>query len=73
MPSPPILKKLLLVTLLAIFAVAGYGAWHIWGIASAPAAQAPLLEISQQKYSEFRAAFNAASDLPRITALLSPT
>lgn len=73
MPNQSILKRLLLLTTLAIVVVAGYAAWHVWGISSAPEGQPPLVEISQQNYAGFRDAFNAAAGEPRIIALLSPT
>ncbi len=67
------MKRFWLVAVLATAAAFAFGSWYYWGPASVPSGQPPLTEISQQNYAEFREAFNAAADQPRIVALLSPT
>ncbi|PYR89115.1 MAG: hypothetical protein DMF84_25780 [Acidobacteria bacterium] len=40
---------------------------------STPAGQAPLVEVTQQTFDEFKSEFNRARGQVRVIALLSPT
>lgn len=46
---------------------------RFWGPSSAPPGQAPLTVLSTANLAQFTAAFDSASDVPRIVLLLSPT
>lgn len=65
-------RKLPILAALLALAAASI-AWYVWGPATAPVGQEPLLALTTENLEQFRAEFNAASDRPRIVALLSPT
>lgn len=46
---------------------------YFWGPSSMPSGQDPLTVLSPENLSEFSAAFDASSDVPRMVLLLSPT
>lgn len=46
---------------------------YFWGSSSVPSGQEPLTVLSSENLSEFAAAFDANSDVPRMVLLLSPT
>ena len=46
---------------------------YLWGPSSVPAGQERLVTLSNANLSEFAAAFDADSNLPRMVLLLSPT
>ena len=46
---------------------------YLWGPSSVPAGQEPLVRLSKANLSEFAAAFDADSNVPRMVLLLSPT
>jgi hypothetical protein len=46
---------------------------YFWGPSAAPSGQEPLTVLSPGNLSEFAAAFDAESDVPRMVLLLSPT
>jgi hypothetical protein len=46
---------------------------YLWGPSKTPPAQQPLSILSVASFSEFGAAFDSASDGPRLVLLLSPT
>jgi hypothetical protein len=46
---------------------------YFWGPSSVPQGQPPLLMLSSANFSDFRAAFDADADAPRLVLLLSPT
>ena len=46
---------------------------YFWVPSSVPSGQDPLTVLSPDNLSEFTAAFDANSDVPRMVLLLSPT
>ena len=46
---------------------------YLWGPSSVPAGQERLVTLSNANLSEFAAAFDADSNVPRMLLLLSPT
>lgn len=46
---------------------------YFWGPSKTPPTQKPLLTLSIANFSEFEAAFDEATDAPRLVLLLSPT
>ena len=46
---------------------------YLWGPSSVPAGQDRLVTLSNANLSEFAAAFDADSNVPRMLLLLSPT
>jgi hypothetical protein len=46
---------------------------YLWGPSSVPAGQKPLVTLTNANLSEFAAAFDADSNVPRMVLLLSPT
>jgi hypothetical protein len=46
---------------------------YFWGPSSVPTGQEPLTVLSPENLSEFTAAFDENSDVPRMVLLLSPT
>jgi hypothetical protein len=46
---------------------------YFWGRSSAPPGQEPLTVLSRANLSDFVAAFDADSNVPRMVLLLSPT
>jgi hypothetical protein len=46
---------------------------YLWGPASAPPGQDPVVALSEGNLAEFEKAFDAATDVPRLVLLLSPT
>ena len=46
---------------------------YLWGPSSVPAGQERLVTLSNANWSEFTAAFDADSNVPRMVLLLSPT
>ena len=53
--------------------VAGAVAWHLWSPRRTPPGQPPLARIAPSTLGLLRDAFNAASDVPRVVVLVSPT
>ena len=47
--------------------------WYLWGPATVPAGQPPLVALNPENFAQLKAAFNAAPDSVRLVALLSPT
>lgn len=56
---------IMLVLLLAVV--------YLWGPASVPPGQEPLMVLSNTDLREFAASFDSDSDVPRLVLLLSPT
>lgn len=46
---------------------------YFWGPGSVPAGQPALISLSHQDQSQFQAAFDANTDVPRLVLLVSPT
>jgi len=46
---------------------------YLWGPSSVPAGQERLVTLSNANLSEFAAAFDSESNVPRMVLLLSPT
>lgn len=46
---------------------------YLWGPSAVPPGQEPLTVLSSETLSEFAAAFDADSTVPRMVLLLSPT
>ena len=46
---------------------------YFWGPSATPPTQVPLATLSGANLNEFTAAFDTASDAPRLVLLLSPT
>ena len=46
---------------------------YLWGPSPVPEDQKPLVTLSNANVSEFAAAFDADSNMPRMVLLLSPT
>lgn len=46
---------------------------YFWGPGSVPAGQPALISLSSQNQSQFQAAFNVNTDVPRLVLLVSPT
>ena len=67
------MKRRFLILALVVLAAASGVAWYYWGPVAVPEGQEPLLALTPVNLEEFRTAFNAAADRPRIVALLSPT
>lgn len=67
------MKRFVLTAAFLLVAGLGYGAWYAWGPGGPPAGQEAIVEINAQSLEQFRTAFNAAADHPRMIALLSPT
>lgn len=49
------------------------GVIYVWGPSSAPRGQDALVALSDGNLNEFKAAFDANSEIPRLVLLLSPT
>jgi len=64
-------KKLIVVAVVAVALLAAEV--YFWGPSSVPPGQDPITVLSPENLSEFTAAFDASSDLPRMVLLLSPT
>ena len=59
---------LVLAAVLALLAIA-----YLWGPATVPAGQQPLVTLSSANFAEFEKAFDADAAAPRLLLLLSPT
>jgi hypothetical protein len=46
---------------------------YLWGPSSVPQGQPPLLTLTAGNLSEFEAAFDGDTHIPRVVLLLSPT
>ena len=64
-------KRVIIVAVVAV-ALLLAGA-YFWVPSSVPSGQDPLTVLSLDNLSEFTAAFDANSDVPRMVLLLSPT
>lgn len=64
-------RKRLLLLIIAI--VVAFGLWYALAPSRTPAPQPPLAKLTQQNFAQFTAAFNGASQNPRLILLLSPT
>jgi len=62
-----------LAVCLAVCALLALAALYLWGPATVPAGQEPLLTLSNANFSDFQRAFDAHSDSPRMILLVSPT
>ena len=67
------MKRKIAVVVALLLVVALAVAWSLWGPASAPAGQPPLVHINAANYQQFKDSFNKASGTTRVIALLSPT
>jgi len=47
--------------------------WYFWGWSRPPLSQPPLTSLSTDNFTQFRQAFDQATDRPRLVLLLSPT
>ena len=62
------------VIILAVLgAVLAYGSVYLWVPGHTAQGQQPLATLSEASFSEFEAAFDTASDGPRLVLLFSPT
>lgn len=64
-------KRAIIVAVVAVVLLLA-GA-YFWRPSSVPAGQDPLTVLTPENMSEFTAAFDANSDVPRMVLLLSPT
>ncbi len=63
-------RTAILVALAALLCFAGV---YLWGPSKTPPTQKPLSMLSTANFREFEAAFDEATDAPRLVLLLSPT
>jgi len=61
------------VVFAALVALLLYAGIYLWGPSTTPPAQKPLLALTPANFNEFEAAFDEATDAPRLLLLLSPT
>ena len=64
-------KRAVIVGVAAVALV--LAALYFWGPSAVPPGQEPLTVLSPETLSEFAAAFDADSAVPRMVLLLSPT
>jgi len=64
-------KRAILIAVAAI--VLSFVVAYLWGPSPVPEGQEPLVTLSNANVSEFAAAFDADSNMPRMVLLLSPT
>lgn len=64
-------KRVVIIAVVAVALV--FAGVYFWGPSSVPFGQEPLTVLSPKNLSEFSAAFDAHSDVPRMVLLLSPT
>lgn len=63
-------RAVIFAALVALLFLAGL---YLWGPSKTPPTQEPLLRLATANFNEFEAAFDEASDGPRLVLLLSPT
>jgi len=63
-------KKVVVAVVVVALLMAGL---YLWGPSAVPSGQEPLTVLSPENLSEFAAAFDADSEVPRMVLLLSPT
>ncbi len=66
------MKRRVVIAVIVALALLLAGA-YFWGPSSVPSGQEPLTMLSSANLSEFAAAFDADTDVPRMVLLLSPT
>ena len=64
------IRVLIVAALVALLLFAGV---YLWGPSKTPPTQKSLLTLSAANFSEFEAAFDEATDAPRLVLLVSPT
>ncbi len=64
-------KRLILIAAITLIVVAA--GLYLWVPGSVPRSQKPLVKLTPNNLTQFEAAFDAASSLPRVVLLLSPT